>query len=516
MHVESLARTGRVKEADAGYDALLKSHPENVNILASAINFHYRQSRLIRKALILAEKLVALRPKNADFQVLAAEVLLKAQNRKRALVHAKIAAERAPHALNVLVINAAVYIAEGLFDEAQPFVEKALKKAPRDISVKYQHAQILMFEGKSTEALQVVQEILAKAPEAIEALGIYVGAQTLTPEDPVLIRMRDEMLPAFEKCADPRTPQLLRLLGNAHNDIGAYDAAFDYHRRAKAKARPSYDAKAYASFVNTLCDDVSRADFTARGASSETPVLVVGMPRTGSTLLEQVLAGHPLISSVGESLSLRRIVNETGVPTHNGSMMVKAIKEMPHDAAVRLAERYLAETSRPDATRVIDKSLHNFELLGFFAGMLPKARIIHLVRDPMDTCVSCYMQTLPSSHRYTESLEALGHAYAQYRHLMDHWAMVLPNPMLTLSYEEIVSDLEGSARRAVAFLGLEWDDACLDYQRAENKVKTISAQQVRQPLYRTSLQRWRRYEAHVDPLKEALAPFYPRGFEPAD
>jgi hypothetical protein len=230
-------------------------------------------------------------------------------------------------------------------------------------------------------------------------------------------------------------------------------------------------------------------------------------------LIEQILASHPQVASIGESPNLHRIAEQIGVRRHNPSEMVRAIKQIPADGAVKLAQIYLNALDPLDARRVIDKSLHNFELLGFFATILPRARVIHMRRDPMDTCVSCYMQNLSAWHKYTQNLDALGHAYVQYDRLMKHWQTVLPNPMLDVSYEDTVQDIESVARRAVSFLGLDWDPACLDYQKTKNRTRTLSSGQVREPLYTTSLQRWRRYEPHLAPLKRHLAPFYPDGFD---
>jgi hypothetical protein len=321
------------------------------------------------------------------------------------------------------------------------------------------------------------------------------------------------MLPAFIRRRDPRLSQLLGILGKASHDLGLYDAAFDYFNKSKAVTPNRYDAKAYDRYVAQIGANISRADYFGRGDVVDTPVFVVGMPRCGSTLLAQVLSGHPQIGSAGESRSLRRIMHEIGMKNHDGARMVKAIKEMPADAARRLAARYVSQTHQEGTQRTIDKSLHNFELLGFMGAMMPHARVIHVLRDPMDHCVSCYLQTLPAGHHYNRSLAAVAHAYRAHRRLMDHWKKTLPNPIMTVHYEDLVTDLEGTARGIIDFLGLDWDAACLDFQANENQVQTISVKQVRQPLYQSSIQRWRQYEAHLGPLKSGLAPFYPGGFD---
>ena len=225
------------------------------------------------------------------------------------------------------------------------------------------------------------------------------------------------------------------------------------------------------------------------------------------------MSGHPEIASAGESLSLRRICSDVGIPNHDGQKMANAIRQMPADAAQKLGQRYLTDTGQDRARFVVDKSLHNFELLGIFAVMFPMAKILHMTRDPMDNCVSCYLQRLPPAHKYTTSLSAMGHSYVQYRRLMRHWQAVLPNDIMTLSYEDMVADLEAQARAVINYLGLDWHPNCLNYQDNANRVQTISITQVRKPIYTSSMRRWTRYEPFLDPLKAELAPLYPDGFD---
>jgi len=229
------------------------------------------------------------------------------------------------------------------------------------------------------------------------------------------------------------------------------------------------------------------------------------MPRSGSTLVEQMLARHPDIASVGESPSLNVIYQDTRARAHNGADMVAAIRQIPQEAATRLAERYLDETKR-NARYVIDKSLHNYELLGFFARLLPNAKIIHMRRNPLDTCVSCYMSRLSAWHRYSQDLISLGHAYRQYDALMTHWENTLPNPIHTVHYEDIVQDTAATARKLLTFLDLPWDADVLDQSKAGAISKTLSTWQVRQPLYTGAIKRWERYGTRIDPLIKALGP----------
>lgn len=510
---QSLLRAGRMGDAAKVVDQLASAPKADAKVLSIAADFFYRRMQHAPKATAFVARAVKKKQKDPDIHALAAEIYLFADQISPARDHAKTALALAPKALNVLVVNAAVRVAGNQFDAALPFVEKALSVDPTHLGAKYQLIRILITQGKIKETLELVQTILTEMPDAIEVISIYVTAADLQKDDPILQRMRDEILPRFLKSNHPRTGQLLYNMGKAHDAVGEYDAAFDYYTRAKQRSPQRYNPERYRAFVNNLCTNISRADYFQRGGGAEEPVLIVGMPRSGSTLLEQVLAGHPDIASAGESISLRRLVRSVKLDPYDGPRMVKAIKQMPADAAKGLGRRYLQETGHGRALRIVDKNLHNFELLGFLSVMFPKAKILNMQRDPLDNCVACYLQKLPASHEYTETLAAMGHSYLQYVRLMNHWKTVLPNPIMTVRYEDLVTDLEGSARKVVDFIGLDWNDACLDYQSSDNKVNTISVAQVRKPLYTSSMQRWRRYEAHIEPLKRQLSPLYPDGFD---
>lgn len=238
------------------------------------------------------------------------------------------------------------------------------------------------------------------------------------------------------------------------------------------------------------------------------------MPRSGSTPLEQMLTRHSKVESVGESPALYLISQSLRLRTHSGADMIKAIREMPALAAKSLAQRYLEDTapSRAETAVVIDKSLHSFELLGLLAKFLPSARVIHMLRDPLDTYVSCNIQLLSPWHSHTQDLEMLSRDYMQHREVMDHWGEALPNPILTLRYEDLVTEPEATLGRALEFAGVEWETACLEVQSSTIRSKTLSAHQVRQPLYASSIRHWERYDKLLDPPKAELRPLYPDGW----
>ncbi len=512
----ALAKAGRIAEADAVFGKLLGKSPVRAKTLQAAILFHNRYSRRTRRAVPLVAALLKARPEAAQSHALAAETYANCSRFPLAKSHADKAVTLAPDDPDTLFIAAYAYLQSGAFGPALGFIDHALALEPDHRQARLQKGRALLGLGDTDGAVRIARALWEEQKDDMNAIGLFCDAAKLHNDDPILIHMRDVLLPAFRQVGGATLAHLLKLLGKAHNDFGDYHTALDYFDQAKAAQPLQYDAKRYAAFVDAQCKAISRADYFGKGTDHDSPVLIIGMPRSGSTLLEQILTAHPQIASAGESPSLNVMVQEIGVRRHHGGDITRAIKQIPAEAAPRFAQRYLDETRQGDEELTIDKSLHNFELLGFFATMFPKARILHVMRDPMDTCVSCYMQNLSAWHSYTQSLDALGHSYVLYRRLMDHWATALPNPMFNVRYEDLVTDTEAQARAAIDFLGLDWDPACLDFQSNANRSLTLSARQVREPLYTTSMQRWRRYEPHLEPLKKRLARFYPDGLSLAE
>jgi hypothetical protein len=306
------------------------------------------------------------------------------------------------------------------------------------------------------------------------------------------------------------------ILGKAENDIGNYVQAFEHFRDAKQMQSERHDRSANKRFTREVLANTSRVDFFgSRGYDSERPVVIVGMPRTGSTLLEQILSNHPQIGGIGESPLLRELASAESIRRNSGVDLARVVKTLSEKRAHELAEIYLKRSleSAPGNLRIVDKNLHNFEILGLFGKLFPRARILCALRDPMDNCLSCYMQPLSRFHSYTQDLTSLGQYYTDFRRQVDHWKKIIPNPTMDVSYEATVADTEGMARAVIDFLGLEWDPACLEFQKNTARVKTLSVAQVRQPIYQSSVKRWRRYEALLGPLKAELADFYPDGFD---
>ncbi len=322
----------------------------------------------------------------------------------------------------------------------------------------------------------------------------------------------DTRLAALESLAreerdltDTQKIELHFALAKAYDDLARYDEAFAQLQAGNAIKRRlvSYDEAAVAAFFREIAAAFSPALIGERagaGDPSDAPVFVVGMPRSGSTLVEQILASHPGVYGAGELLVMNDLIAD--LPDYPSGIASVS------DAALRRFGRRYVEQVRafaPGAKRIVDKLPANFRHLGMIHLALPNAKIVHVRRDPMDTCVSCYSKLFLDGLNFAYDLGELGRYYKMYEALMAHWRAVLPgHALLDVQYETLVGDFEAQARRIVAFCGLEWDARCLDFSRTERPVRTLSQAQVRQPLFASSIGRWRHYEKHLGPLIEAL------------
>lgn len=286
-------------------------------------------------------------------------------------------------------------------------------------------------------------------------------------------------------------------------------AHFDRGNRMHA-AREPFNAAEFDDRIQRIIDyfDADRFERQAgAGLTSDKPLFVVGMPRSGTSLVEQILASHPAVHGAGEMEDLRRMVTELPAAASKWRPFPECLESISDAQTAEFARRYLAslDARAPDAARVVDKMPFNLLWLGWVARMFPNARVIFCRREPLDNCLSCYFQAFNSGLRYTYDPTHLGRVYRHHERLMAHWAECLPLSMLTVDYESVVSEPEDTIRRLIDFAGLPWDPGCLDFHRTDRSVRTASLWQVRQPLYRTSVARWQAYEPWLGELRDSLA-----------
>jgi len=295
------------------------------------------------------------------------------------------------------------------------------------------------------------------------------------------------------------------LLGGLLDRLGRYDDAFDAYERGNALRTGSFDptkhARSVQERIRMSANPLSPDALSRSRIESDLPVLIVGMPRSGTSLVEQIIDAHSDAHGCGELKALARIEGDLCAELH-ATLNPRPLTEL----ADKAANTYLEELRDRSGTalRATDKNPFNYERLGMIDRILPGARIVHCVRDPVDTCLSCYFSNFPGETAFTNDLSHLGAYYNTHRRLMAHWSDVVQIPMTEISYEALTSDPEGEVRRLIGFLGLTWDEACLRHHESGRVTHTSSAGQADRPIYRSSVERWRHYEGRLGPLLAAL------------
>jgi len=330
-------------------------------------------------------------------------------------------------------------------------------------------------------------------------------------------REYDSDMQAMERVIEKNGPdnvaniELLFALGKSYEDIGNTEKSIDYFLSANAAYRRQirFDIKQVVREFATISSIFGRHLFEKNqgsGYESELPVFIVGMPRSGTSLVEQILASHPQVYGAGELDDLKRILYRE-MPVETRAPFPDCVNDLGNSDFRDIGLRYVQGLKQwsSSATRITDKMPHNFLFVGMIRLILPQARIIHCVRDPVDTCLSCFIHYFASeSFGFCYDLAELGEYFRLYAQLMDHWRDVLPDAMLDVRYEDIINDQEGQTRRLLEYCGLDWNDQCLDFHETERPVITASTEQVRQPIYASSVRKWATVEDRLQPLLEAL------------
>lgn len=365
-------------------------------------------------------------------------------------------------------------------------------------------------EGRFKEAEETAREVISRLPHRPAGYIGLAHVHKFREDDGTLAEINRQL--EDDKIPEPEKIGLHYAAGKICDDLKLFGEAFEHFDLANRLACKTYDPKPAETQRQRMKTVFSKRFFADRknwGYQDDAPVFIVGMPRSGTTLTEQILAAHPDVFAGGEIESFDRLANFSAAisPTRD-EFPLSALKLTPFGSEIvgrRYVEslRHLAD--RP-ARRITNKLPHNFQQLGLIALTLPNAKIIHCRRNPVDTCLSCWTKNFNDAHDYNRSLEDLGRYYRGYADLMEHWRKVLPLPILDIDYEDYTTDLESNARKIVEFIGLDWDSKCLNFYEVERPVRTASQWQVRQPIYQTSVERWRNYMPQLRPLLDVLGP----------
>jgi tetratricopeptide (TPR) repeat protein len=488
---------GAYAEAIEFYQDLIKLNPRNtpvLNVLGKALWTLGRYD----KAEDCFRQALKLDPKFAEAHGNLGKVLMSTARPAEAENWLRQALKLQPILLDARNNLGFTLVFFGRLRDAKAQFNKVLKRAPRNSDALFGIGYVAAIGGHFDEAEAMYKRALKVSPKMSSAWAGLVELRRMTSSDSDWLRGAEELAASGITPLDEATMRFA--IGKYYDDVENFKQAFQNYQRGNEVLKaitPAYDHAAHTSFVDDMATIYTRetcARLQRGGFDSSQPVFVVGMPRSGTSLTEQIIASHPAAKGAGELNYWSAAFNEHEMMIRSGSLDESTRKE--------LAERYLRllHEFSGEALRVVDKAPVNSDYLGLIHSVFPKARVIYMRRDPIDTCLSCYFQKFAHLN-FTLDLTDLAQYYREHRRLMDHWKGVLPSEtLLEVPYEGLVSDQEGWTRKILDFLGLEWDERCLNFHKTERAVVTSSYWQVRQTVYRKSITRWRNYASHIGPL----------------
>ncbi len=472
----ALGRQHENEEAISHYRAALRLNPAHLDAWNNLGNV-FRQQGRYKAAVQCYREVLRLDDDHLQTHLNLGTVLLDTGRPDAALASYQNALRIDPDNRKARIGTANAHEKRGDIDAAYTLLRPLLEVTPPDVDVALAFAALCRPLGRCAEAITMMEDVLERGDGAID--------------------VHDQILLHFA-------------LGKLLDAAADYPRAFAHYSQGNAMSSQSFNPRGHAAYVDKLIGTYTSSYMKAAARArcdSQRPVFIVGMLRSGTSLVEQILASHPRVFGAGELEEMDHIA--TGLPDRLGTTVPypACVSHMKSDDCDALAQGYLEHLSTlspEDAIRVTDKMPGNFLHLGLIAQLFPKARIIHCVRDPLDTCLSCFFHHFGRGLAYTNSLAHLAAFYREYRRLMAHWKRVIDLPMLEVRYETLVSDQDRVTRSLLDFCGLDWDERCLRFHDTRRVVSTASYDQVRQPLYDRSVGRWHHYAQYLAPLRDAL------------
>jgi tetratricopeptide (TPR) repeat protein len=399
------------------------------------------------------------------------------------------------------------------FDEAIASYDQAIAAKSDHAAAHNNRGTALMSKGDMAGAEKMFRKALQLKPDFADPLHSLAKMHRYqNPSEPDV----KEIFALLQKpgISSENKEHLFFTLGKIYDDCGLYDEAFKYFRQANEirNVSASYQPDAVAKLTDDIIEVFNREFLSQRFAfasDSHLPLFIVGMPRSGTTLLASILSNHPAIATAGELPDMADYAMRLGELLKSGTFYPQAVKQVTPTVASHIITEYekrLKCEAKSVSLYIIDKNPLNFRHLGFIAMLFPQAQIIHCTREPLDTCLSNYFTRFPLSLNYAFDLRNIGHFHLEYARLIEHWRKIPAIRMLDVSYEDLILKTEPTARKMLEFLGLEWDARCLAPHTNPNPIETASDWQVRQPIYQQSLGRWQHYGKYLGPLKEVLNP----------
>lgn len=539
---------GKTQKAIAFYQAAIAASPSFVEPLNN-LGTLFLQQQEFSLAFEYVNRALSLAPRFADAHCNLGLALLGLDRYEEALLHFEKASQCKPHYVEAYYGMAKVYLRQHDFKSSENYIRQAIALNSQRVEFYQLLAEIYHEQGQHTAALKYLDHALsldatqtnlhiskgsilmemgeisnsekqflkiAEDPSADTRILAHYSLAHLrkiradSPSVQALLSIARDI----QEVSPDKLPYLYFALGKCHDDLGEWTQAFEYFSQGAAlkRQRISYHTEDQIQFTQKLIHCFTQATIEhlrAFANPSDLPIFIVGMPRSGSTLVEQILASHPEVCGAGELTYLNDLIHcpikahpvKAGYPEN----ILQFLPEHFH----AITKQYLFYLRRisSDAIRITDKMPSNFIAIGLIHALFPNAKIIHVQRNPLDTCISCYTKLFSHGHYYSYDLTELGEYYHCYERIMNHWRQLLPtHAWLDIHYEDFIQNLELEAKRLIAYCDLSWDPACLAFYQSTRQVRTASFMQVRQPVYTSSVNRWRRFENELAPLINILKP----------
>ncbi len=506
----SMFSDGDIFEAERLIRRFLLTHGDHVEAMRLLAKIGTKLD-VLDDAELLLESLLVLAPDYHAARYDYAYVLMERHKHARALEELDKLLKIEPRHRSYRTAYATAWVGLGEYEKAIALYRELLLETPKADEIHLSIAHALKTMGQREAAIESYRTAAAVRPNYGDAYWSLANLKTYRFADEEIARMRAEESSANTPLTDRY--HLCFALGKALEDRGEYEDSFRYYERGNAlkKSQSRYKPEFIERNAQLQAAVCTQEFFEARrgvGCPSAEPIFIVGLPRAGSTLLEQILASHSQVEGTLELPEIPRLAQELqGRDSSDTQPRYPGIlRELPAADFARFGEKYLAETRiyRQGKPRFIDKMPNNFRHLGLIHLVLPNAKIIDARREPLACCFSNFKQLFAHGQEFTYSLEDIARYYRSYIGLMQHWERVLPGKVLRVQYEDVVADLEGHVRRILDFCELPFEPQCVEYYKTERNVRTASSEQVRQPIFKEGLEQWRHFEPWLGPLKAAL------------
>ncbi|NCF63610.1 MAG: tetratricopeptide repeat protein [Gammaproteobacteria bacterium] len=505
---ERATRDGRMEDAEKALRELLAKDPNNARALRMLGSIALEANRY-KAARRLLERAVELAPGVAMSWNDLANLHLKKDRYDEALEAVQRAIDIDPDFAHSYVVKGNILTRAQRHEDSLLAYQQGLEVSPQNVGALSGMGHVLKTIGRQDEAIAAFRKCIQANPAFGETYWSLANLKTFV-FDPEEVQIMEEMAKR-ENLADEPKVNILVSLGKHYENEKDYDRAFENYQRGNDLRRQHeiYDP-VHTQVVHDRIIKTFNAEFFAEkagyGDPSPDPILIVGLPRSGSTLIEQILASHSMVEGTMELPDLGRTIADLNVQTPGRTEYPEAVMPLDKEQVASLGRDYLDATSRyrTDKPFFIDKMPNNFQAIGFLALILPNAKVIDARRHPLDSCLGSYKQLFFKGQSFTYDQFELGHYYMEYRRIMDHWHDVLPGKVLEVNYEQVVTDQENQTRRILEYCGIPWEDQCLRFYETERAINTASSEQVRQPIYTKALNFWRNYEPHLGELIETM------------